>query len=385
LVWWLPAAAEAAALVVIAPRLWRAARGARRLVTTSSEVAGLTPTVAGDDTRPAISVVIPARNEAARIADCLAPLCGAPGVLEVIVVDDESSDATAQIAEQHGATVVHGAALPPEWVGKAWALQQGVAVAKGDVVVTLDADARPSAQLALAARDALLQSSAQLATVAPRFRCRNQLGRWLHAAMLTSLVYRHAAGARQARRDAVANGQCMVFRRHDALRGDWFTAVRSSTIEDVALVRWLVARGKQVEMFDGRDLLVVEMFDSFSDTWRGWGRSLALSTVESRWRQFSGVLVTALTLVAPLLLVVAALFSRPGTAAPTSMTAASAVLSGVTMVLVAIRIGTLIGTRRAYERGGLGYWLSPFADLLAWFVVVRGTFFPSREWRGRTY
>ena len=385
LVWWLLAAAEAAALVVIAPRLWRAARGARRLVTTSSEVTDLTPTVAGDDTRPAISIVIPARNEAARIADCLAPLRSAPGVLEVIVVDDESSDATAQIAEQHGATVVRGAALPPEWVGKAWALQQGVAIAKGDVVVTLDADARPSAQLPLAARDALLQSSAQLATVAPRFRCRNQLGRWLHAAMLTSLVYRHAAGARQARRDAVANGQCMVFRRHDALHDDWFTAVRSSTIEDVALVRWLVARGKQVEMFDGRDLLVVEMFDSFSDTWRGWGRSLALSTVESRWRQFSGVLVTALTLVAPLLLVVALLFSRPEAAAPTSMTAASAVLSGMTMVLVAIRIGTLIGTRRAYERGGLGYWLSPFADLLAWFVVVRGTFFPSREWRGRTY
>ena len=385
LVWWLLAAAEAAALVVIAPRLWRAARGARRLVTTSSEVTDLTPTVAGDDTRPAISVVIPARNEAARIADCLAPLRSAPGVLEVIVVDDESSDATAQIAEQYGATVVRGAALPAEWVGKAWALQQGVAVAKGDVVVTLDADARPLTQLPSAARDALLQSDAHLATVAPRFRCRSQLGRWLHAAMLTSLVYRHAAGARQARRDAVANGQCMVFRRHDALRGDWFTAVRSSTIEDVALARWLVARGKQVEMFDGRDLLVVEMFDSFSDTWRGWGRSLALSTVESRWRQFSGVLVTALTLVAPSLLVVAALFSRPEAAAPTSMTAASAVLSGMTMVLVAIRIGTLIGTRRAYERGGLGYWLSPFADLLAWIVVVRGTMFPSRQWRGRTY
>ncbi|NDH36930.1 MAG: glycosyltransferase [Acidimicrobiia bacterium] len=320
-----------------------------------------------------ISVVIPARNEAARIADCLAALRGAPGVLEVIVVDDESSDATAQIAEQCGATVVRGAALPAEWVGKAWALQQGVAVAKGDVVVTLDADTRPSAQLPLAARDALLQSDAHLATVAPRFRCRSQLGRWLHAAMLTSLVYRHAAGARQARRDAVANGQCMVFRRHDALHDDWFTSVRSSTIEDVALVRCLVARGKQVEMFDGRDLLVVEMFESFGDTWRGWGRSLALSAVESRWRQVTGVLVTALTLVAPLLLVAVGGVTQSLFFTPFSAT------------LLAIRIGTLIGTRRAYERGGLGYWLSPFADLLAWIVVVRGTMFPSRQWRGRTY
>jgi len=263
--------------------------------------------------------------------------------------------------------------LPAEWVGKAWALQQGVAVAKGDVVVTLDADTRPSAQLPLAARDALLQSDAHLATVAPRFRCRSQLGRWLHAAMLTSLVYRHAAGARQARRDAVANGQCMVFRRHDALHDDWFTSVRSSTIEDVALVRCLVARGKQVEMFDGRDLLVVEMFESFGDTWRGWGRSLALSAVESRWRQVTGVLVTALTLVAPLLLVAVGGVTQSLFFTPFSAT------------LLAIRIGTLIGTRRAYERGGLGYWLSPFADLLAWIVVVRGTMFPSRQWRGRTY
>jgi dolichol-phosphate mannosyltransferase len=191
--------------------------------------------------------------------------------------------------------------------------------------------------------------------------------------MLTSLVYRHAAGARQAHRDAVANGQCMVFRRHDALHDDWFTAVRSSTIEDVALVRWLVARGKQVEMFDGRDVLVVEMFDSFGDTWRGWGRSLALTTVESRWRQFTGVLVTALTLVSPLLLVAV------GGAMQLLL------FTPLSVALLAIRIGTLIGTRRAYERGGFGYWLSPFADLLAWFVVVRGAISPSREWRGRRY
>jgi dolichol-phosphate mannosyltransferase len=131
----------------------------------------------------------------------------------------------------------------------------------------------------------------------------------------------------------------------------------------------LVARGKQVEMFDGRDLLVVEMFDSFGDTWRGWGRSLALTTVESRWRQFTGVLVTALTLVSPLLLVAV------GGAMQLLL------FTPLSVALLAIRIGTLIGTRR----GGLGYWLSPFADLLAWFVVVRGAISPSREWRGRRY
>ncbi|MEY4069327.1 MAG: hypothetical protein RLZZ332_1663, partial [Actinomycetota bacterium] len=178
-------------------------------------------------------------------------------------------------------------------------------------------------------------------------RCRSHLGRWLHAAMLTSLVYRHGAGARVARRDAVANGQCMVFRRIDALRDEWFTAVRSSTIEDVALVRWLVSSGKRVEMFDGRDLLVVEMFESFSDTWRGWGRSLALNSVESHRRQLSGLVTSALTLVMPLWLAMVALVMRPEATAPSSITPSVAVLSVVTLMLVAIRIGTLVGTRRA--------------------------------------
>ena len=104
--WWSLAAAEAIALVVVAPRLWRAARGARRLVTTSSETADLTRTSVGNSDHPSISVVIPARNEAERIAACLAPLRGAPRVLEVIIVDDESTDAIAQIAEQYGATAV---------------------------------------------------------------------------------------------------------------------------------------------------------------------------------------------------------------------------------------------------------------------------------------
>ncbi|MDP4642084.1 MAG: glycosyltransferase, partial [Ilumatobacteraceae bacterium] len=253
--WWILVVVEAATLVVVIPRLWRAARGGRRLHS-------------GEATAVRISVIIPARNEAGRLAQCLAPLRNAPGVCEIIVVDDESSDNTALIARDHGATVVAGKPLPEGWVGKIWALQQGIAAATGDVVVTLDADARPSAELPQAAVGALVESGAALATVAPRFRTTSRSSQWLHAAMLTSLVYRHGAGAGRATKDAVANGQCMVFRRTDAVNNGWCKRVRGSVIEDVALVRMLVAEGKQVEMFDGTALLTVQMFDGFADTWR---------------------------------------------------------------------------------------------------------------------
>jgi dolichol-phosphate mannosyltransferase len=77
-----------------------------------------------------ISVVVPARDEAARIGPLLEAIVGAPGVAEVIVVDDQSSDGTADLARAAGARVVEPARpLPDGWAGKAWALQQGIEAA----------------------------------------------------------------------------------------------------------------------------------------------------------------------------------------------------------------------------------------------------------------
>lgn len=362
---WILAAAEVVVLVVVAPRLLRAARGGRRLRAVTADER---PRTVGDVTEVLrISVVVPARNEAERIVECLEPLRGAPGVLEVIVVDDESTDDTAEIARQHGARVVGGAPLPEGWVGKIWALQQGISAASGDVVVTLDADTRPHPRLPLAAAEALLACNSVLATVAPTFRLPSRAGTWLHAAMLTSLVYRHGAGAGRATKDAVANGQCMVFRRDDALRGNWCHEVRGSTVEDVALVRLLVERGQSAEMFDGSELLAVQMFESFADTWRGWGRSIALTGSDSRTRQNLDLATTALASVAPPVLIAV------GIATP------------LTVLLSLIRLGVLFGTSRSYERRGFAYWLSPAADLLAWLAVARGSSPHPHHWRGRTY
>jgi len=262
---------------------------------------------------------------------------------------------------------VRGAPLPAGWVGKIWALKQGIEAARGDVIVTLDADARPDGRLPLAAARQLLADGAVMATITPKFRTSSAASQWLHASMLVSLVYRHAAGASPATRDSVANGQCMVLRREDAMRDDWCECVRGEIIEDVALVRMLVRDGKQVSMFDGSNLLVVAMFDGFTDTWRGWGRSLALGGVDSAPRQCWDAMVTLVVLAAPVWLFVA------GVATP------------LTAAAVLLRLGTLVGARRAYERPGVGYWLSPCADLLAWVVVVAGIVSPSREWRGRKY
>src|SRR3982751_3050665 len=84
--------------------------------------------------------------------------------------------------------VVGGPDPPPGWVGKPWALQQGVEAASGDVVVALDADTRPRHGRAAALARAL--QDADLVTAGPRFVCDSAGERWLHPSFLTSLVYR---------------------------------------------------------------------------------------------------------------------------------------------------------------------------------------------------
>lgn len=360
--WWL--VLQCAALAAMARTTWMALRAERPLVAGD-----------GDATAPRISVVVPARDEAERIAGCLAPLRGAPGVVEVLVVDDESSDGTAAVARSHGATVLAGVPLPDGWVGKAWALHQGASAARGEWVVTLDADTVPDPRLPSALVARLGREDVRVATATGRFRCPTGPARWLHAAMLTTLVVRFGpAGRRGGSR--LANGQCMAMRRDDLV--DLLGAVRGSTVEDVALVATADRRGWSTRLVDATPLLTVQMYDTFGATWRGWGRSLSLAGAVPPPALAWHLVLVAVAQVAPPLALVAAL-------------AASAPAAHVALpfALLAVRLGTLAGTRRTYERGGPWYWASPLADALAWCSLVAGAarrvLRRPERWRDRTY
>ncbi|MEM8618078.1 MAG: glycosyltransferase, partial [Actinomycetota bacterium] len=199
--------------------------------------------------------------------------------------------------------------------------------------------------------------------------CPTPGARWLHPAMLATLVYRYGPpGIDVAAHRTMANGQCMVLRRAPFLAADGLASVCGEVVEDIALARHLASSGWRVGFLDGADLLTVRMFESFSDTWHGWGRSIALPGVEHPPQQLAGLAVVALAQALPLWRLLA------GRA------------DAVDGLLLALRVGTLVGTRSAYLERGLGYWLSPLADglaaaSLALGIARRG---PHR-WRGRTY
>jgi dolichol-phosphate mannosyltransferase len=319
---------------------------------------------------PPLTVVVPARDEAQRIGPLLDAVVGAPGVAEVVVVDDRSTDATATIAAAAGARLITGTEPPPPWAGKAWALQQGIEAASTEWVVTLDADARPDPRLPAALVARAVADRDDLLTVGGRFECPTAGARWLHPAMLTTLVYRFGpsgAASPTAPDRTMANGQCMAMPRAPFLAGGGLAPVAGHPVEDVALARHLAGTGRRVAFLDAADLLTVRMYETFGDTARGWGRSIALPGVEPRSRQLTDLAVVVLAQAIP---VVRLLTGR-----------ADLVDAG----LLALRLGTLAGTARAYTRTDAAYWLSPLADPVAAALLARGVAVRRQTWRGRQY
>lgn len=313
----------------------------------------------------AISVVVPARDEAARIGPCLEGLLADPDLAEVVVVDDGSTDGTADVARRLGARIVDAGPPPDGWVGKPWALQRGLEAAAGTVVVSVDADTRPRPGLARALTAAL--EDADLVTAGARFVCDTPGERWLHPALLATLVVRFGPPDAERPVRPVVNGQCTAVRRQALLDAGGYAAAAGHMTDDAALARALSRRGWRIAFHDGGDLIAVDMHDSARETWREWGRSLAMPDVTPAARQAADLAVVWLALGLPPLRV-ATRRARPIDAA-----------------LLALRAAATAGLASAYARRGPAFWLSPVADPLAAVRLTVSALRPARRWRGRTY
>jgi hopene-associated glycosyltransferase HpnB len=201
---------------------------------------------------PAVTAVIPARDEAAVLPVTLPTLLGQdyPGDLRVVLVDDDSADGTAAVATGlssggRAAQVVRGGAPPPGWAGKVWAMQCGLrAAGEPEYVLFTDADIsyQPGTVTALvraAQRDdrGLLSQMALLRT-----------GTGWERLVVPAFVYffaqlypfRRVNSPRS--RTAAAAGGCMLVRRADLAAAGGLAAIRGARIDDVALGRLLKRR-----------------------------------------------------------------------------------------------------------------------------------------------
>jgi dolichol-phosphate mannosyltransferase len=202
-----------------------------------------------------------------------------------------------------------------------------------------------------------------------RVACRTNAEQVVHASMLTTFVYRFGPiDGRPARRTSrvLAHGQCLVGRRADLLAAG-IDSIGMRAGEDVALARLVTARGGTVARLDAASHLRVRGYAGGRWTWAGWGRSFALGDLTTPGWLAADLLVVWFAQVLPLL----RLLVRRG--------------DPLDVVALALRVGTLVGTRRAYDEPGLAYWLSPLADGPVAYLFTKTAWRPPRTWRDRTY
>lgn len=205
---------------------------------------------------PAVTAVIPARDEAQAVGQTIASLLlqDYPGPFSVILVDDQSTDGTAEIARHAAAaaadrlTVLSGAALPAGWTGKLWAMKQGIELAlisEPTYLLLTDADIvyRPDALTRLVA-----QAQAEglvLTSLMAKLRCESFAERALVPAFvfLFQMLYPFAWVKRPDCATAAAAGGCMLVRRDALGAAGGIEGIRGALIDDCALARKLKTQG----------------------------------------------------------------------------------------------------------------------------------------------
>jgi GT2 family glycosyltransferase len=232
--------------------------------------------------RAKCSVLIPARNEEANIAAALHSILQSDGIdLEVIILDDGSTDHTADIVREFTADprvrLETAEPLHPGWCGKNFACHQLAALAKHPLLVFMDADVRVSRRDSLArlARFAD-EGRAALVSGVPRERTRGLTEKLIipliHFVLLGFLPLRRMRAGTDPR-FAAACGQILAIQReaYSAIGGH--TVIANRIHDAVALTRALRERGFATDLFDATDTFHCRMYQRASEVWHGFTKN----------------------------------------------------------------------------------------------------------------
>lgn len=333
---------------------------------------------------PAVSLLIPARNEEGSIGEAVTSALASRNVeLEIVVMDDGSEDGTAEVVRMLSrrdsrVRLAGSPALPEGWNGKQHACACLAAEARHPVLVFIDADVRLFPDALRRIVDELDRSGADLLSGIPRQRTGTLAEKLviplIHFVLLGFLPI-HAA--RRTRRPAFAAGcgQLFATRADSYLQAGGHGAIRSSRHDGLKLPRAFRARGLVTDLFDATGLAVCRMYRGAGELWRGFAKNadeaMATPSAIVPW--------TVLLLggqVVPVLLL--PLFAAIGSSGPPLWSAALAVSLGYgTRLILAIR----------FRQSFLGVLLHPLGVCLMmaiqWYALVSSRVGRRIEWKGR--
>jgi glycosyltransferase involved in cell wall biosynthesis len=230
-----------------------------------------------------VLVLLPVRNEAENIDRILTELAGQTEVpnLSVIVIDDNSDDATAELIKKHLSSeisVVNAPQPPQGWIGKVNALQSGfLSAPRADVVVSIDADVHFEKDALARSVATLIDAKLDFVSPYPRQIAQTWAERLVQPLLQWSWMSTvHLRGAEKfpMTSTVICNGQFLVMRGESLRTIGGFERVSHKVLDDIELGRTFVASGFRGAVIDGSSIASTRMYSNFSEIKAGYGKSL---------------------------------------------------------------------------------------------------------------
>jgi len=238
-----------------------------------------------DTHRQRVSIIIPARNEEHNLPNLLRSLRSqTTSADEIIVVDDQSTDHTALVAQRFGARVVNAGDLPTGWMGKTWACWVGAGQTNSALLIFLDADTTLSRD----GIERLLNEWRQcrgLLTIWP-YHITIQPYEWLSAFFNIVLMMGTTAFTPLGKRlrPTAAFGPCMVCGRDDYFLVGGHSAVKGALLDDISFGRAFQRAGLPVHCLGGRDTIDFRMYpDGPGQMLEGWTKQFGKAATQTNF------------------------------------------------------------------------------------------------------
>lgn len=332
-----------------------------------------------------VSAVVPARNEEEVIAACVESLAVQEEIAEILVIDDQSSDRTAEIVRSLAAKyskvrLLEVGELPAGWVGKNHAVWTGAKEAGGEWLLFTDADAVHTADSVAKALAIAGENDAALVSFSPE----QVMQTWYEKAVIPYVFTRlnkrfRFADVNDPRNEAAAaNGQFISIRRdaYDAVGGH--ASIAGEVLEDVALAARVKAAGYRLWFGGGKGIVRVRMYRSFAAMWEGWKKNLYTLVGGG----LKGVKTEVARAMLPILLTLLATVTVGGITESVILTAS---------VLAVGLLGILIAYDVELESSGFSPRLLAYAiqGRILFAAVLWASYRSHRngrlKWKGRTY
>jgi len=336
-----------------------------------------------------VSVCIPARNEAHNIHEAVAAVLASRWRnLELIVVDDRSTDGTAQACIEAGAgdprlRVLSGDKPPEQWAGKPWACLQAAKLATGEVLVFVDADVRIDSMTVQAVVETIQGDQLDFVSLFGSWRL---VSFWERVVIPTvGWLIRGAVDLNRANdpesSDAFANGQLIAMRRGPYMQMGGHAAVFNQVLEDVRLAQIVKSGGYRVGLFVAPWAFSVRLYRGLSEIISGYAKNL----YEGMGRRlFVGLLAIGFIGVGTLLPYVLVIAGTSLSIASPSGDFGPWWLAPMIAVCIAQWLFRFLLERRDGRSGWIA-WAHPLGNLVLVVILIRSVFSSSVKWKGRRF